>query len=85
MTDLTDIRIVKGLQSNLRVTFDSPCGKEAMKFIKEIGSWTPNMLDTNETNDIIARDANRRLIGMIDTILTLTPEQIVALANKKED
>lgn len=72
------------LKSNLHATFDSPQGKEAMKFMENIGGWTPTMYDSKETNDIIARDANRQLIGTIKTILTLSPDQIVALAQKQE-
>lgn len=84
MIDLTDINYVKGLQSNLRILFESPQGKEVMNFIELIGSWTPNITDPMDTNSIIARDANRRLIGTIKTLLTATPEQIIALATKEE-
>lgn len=83
--DLKDIDYVKGLKSNLHICFDSPSGKEAMKFIERIGRWYPNVLDTNETNDIIARDANRRLIGTLKTILECSAEQIIALAQQKEN
>ncbi len=83
MIDMTDLDQVTGLKSNLHATFDSPQGKEAMKFMQQIGGWFPNMWDTFETNEVIARDANRRLIGTIRTILDLTPEQIVALATKE--
>ena len=79
MIDLTNRDTVAGLKSNLHATFDSPQGKEAMKFLEEIGSWYPKLSDSNETNDIIARDANRKLIATIKTILTLSTEQIVAL------
>ena len=73
---------VKALQSNLRATFDTPPGKEVMKFIEQIGSWYPKMTDSGDTNEIIARDANRRLIGTIKTMLELTPEEIVALTKE---
>jgi hypothetical protein len=71
------------LKSNVHATFDSPQGKETMLFLEKIGGWYPTMFDTNETNDIVARDANRKLIGTIKTILALTPEQIIALVNKE--
>ena len=69
------------LKSNILATFESPQGKETMKFIEKIGRWFPNVTDSNETNDIIARDAMRQLIGTLKTIMELSPEQIVALAN----
>lgn len=84
MNKLDDIRYVKDLQNNLRI-FDSPQGKEVMLFLESIGGWTPNIFDTLDTNEVIARDANRRLIGTIKTLLTLTPEQVVALAKEKDN
>lgn len=82
MVDLKDIDQVKGLQSNLRVTFESAPGKEVLKFMKEIGGWWPTNFDSMETNAIIARDANRKLLGTIRTLMDLTPEQIVAMAQQ---
>lgn len=81
--NLTDLDYVKGLKSNFHATFDSPQGIESLKFIKEIGGWNPTIFDSNETNDIIARDANRKLIGTINTILMLSAEQIVTLAKEE--
>jgi hypothetical protein len=82
MIDMTNLEQVRALKSNLHATFDSSQGKEAMKFMKDISGWFPTVFDSNETNDIIARDANRRLLGTIRTILELSPEQLVALAQK---
>ncbi len=84
MNNLTDIRYVKDLQNSLRI-FDSEQGKEVMKFLESIGGWTPNIFDSMETNAVIARDANRRLIGTLKSIMSLTPEQIVALANQQKE
>ena len=80
--DLTNIADVKALQSNLIATFESPQGKSVMEYIEAIGSWYPKMSDSGETNEIIARDANRRLIGTLKTMMKLTPEQIVTLAKE---
>lgn len=73
----------KALKANVYATFNSPQGQETMKFIEKIGRWFPTTLDSNETNDIIARDAMRQLIGTLKTIIELTPEQIVVLTNKE--
>jgi hypothetical protein len=81
--NLSDPTYVSDLKKNIHATFDSPQGKEAMIFMERVGSWMPNMMDTNETNDIIARDANRRLLGTIKTIMALSVEQIVALSTKE--
>ena len=84
MVNLSDAEYVKGLKSNLHVTFESPQGQEVMKFIEVIGGWYPSILDPSDTNSIIARDANRRLIGTIKSVMNLTPEQIVSLAGQKD-
>ena len=84
MNNLSDIRYVKDLQNSLRI-FDSEQGKVVMSFLESIGGWTPNIFDTLETNEVIARDANRRLIGTIKTLMTISPEAIVQLAKQKEE
>ena len=84
MIDLKDLDQVRGLKSNLHATFESPQGKEALEFMKQLGGWYPTVFDSFDTNEIIARDANRRLLGTIRTILELSPEQIVSLAERGE-
>ena len=76
---LNTIDEIKGVQSNLIAVFGTPQGKEVMGYLEDIGSWWPRMDDSGETNEIIARDANRRLIGTLKTLLQLTPEQVMAL------
>ena len=73
----------KVLKQNIHATFETPSGKETMKFLEKIGGWTPSIYDSGDTNEIIARDANRRLIGTIKTIMELTSEQIVTLTSKE--
>jgi hypothetical protein len=82
MIDLTDKETVAALKGNLHACFDSPQGKEAMKFIEQVGSWHPTIMDSMDTNAIVARDANRRLIGTIKTMLDLSVEQIVQLSSQ---
>jgi len=82
MIDLSDIDYVKGLKSNLHVVFDSPQGKEVMMFIEILGGWYPRVGDSMETNEIISRDANRRMIGTLKSIMNLKAEQIVALTER---
>ena len=67
------------LKSNMHATFESPQGKEVMRFIEKIGTWIPSIYDSMDTNAIVSRDANRRLIGTLKTIIELSPDQIVTL------
>ena len=61
----------KALKNNIHLTFDTPQGQEVMKFMEKIGGWTPSIYDSGDTNEIIARDANRRLIGTLKSIMNL--------------
>ena len=81
---MTDIKYVTGLKSNMHVCFDSEHGKEVLRFLENICYWTPSVFNSNKTNDIIERDAARKVLGTIKTLLTISPEQIVALAKKAE-
>jgi hypothetical protein len=72
----------KTLKANIHATFESAHGKETMRYIEKIGCWTPTVYDSGETNEIIARDANRRLIGTLKSIMILTAEQIAALTEE---
>ena len=69
----------QALKKNVHATFESLHGKEVLTYIKKIGGYTCNVYDSSETNEIIARDANRRLIQTLESIMILTPEQIVAI------
>lgn len=69
----------KALKSNIHATFDTPQGKETMAYLERICSWYPTIYESNDTNEIIGRDANRRIIGTIKSIMKLSPEQIVRL------
>ena len=71
------------LKQNMHVCFDSPQGKEVLNYLEVICGWAPTIYDSNETNAIIARDANRKIVGTIKTILMLTPSQIIALESKE--
>lgn len=85
MINMSDLGQVRKLKQDLHLVFDTPQGKDVLRFMQELGGWYPTVWDSMETNDIIARDANRKLLGTIRTILELAPEQIVVLANKGEN
>lgn len=73
------IEEAKAIKSNVHATFDSAHGKETMKLLEKLCSWYPTINDSSDTNDIIARDANRKVLGTIKSILNLSAEQIVYL------
>lgn len=82
---LTDIDYVKALQSNLRVTFDGPPGKEVMKFLETACGWYQSIFDPASRDLCLINDGKRQVLATIKTLLELTPEQIVAMAKQKEE
>lgn len=77
-----DIDYVKALKSNLRATLDTESGKEVMKFLEELCGWYE--FSEVDPNRILIAHGKRQVLATIKTLLELTPEQIVALANQKE-
>lgn len=77
MINLANIDEVKALQSNLRVTLETPAGQEVVKFLEEICGW----YDFNETdpNLILIKHGKRQVLATLKTLLRLKPDEIVAL------
>jgi hypothetical protein len=83
MIDLTDIEYVKGLQMNLRASLESESGKEVLKFMEELCGWYD--LNAKETNDILIAHGKRQVYATLRTLLDFKPEQVVAVAQPKEN
>ncbi len=81
---LTDIEYVKGLQSNLRASLDTPPGKEVIIFLENACGWYQSIFDPANRDLCLINDGKRQVLATIKTLLKLTPEQIVAMAKEKE-
>ena len=82
--DLTDIEYVKALQSNLRVVFESPPGKEVITFLESACGWYQSIFDPVNRDLCLINDGKRQVLATIKTLIELKPEQIVAMAKEKE-
>jgi len=82
---LTDLRYVKDLQANLRVVFESPQGKEVMRFLEASCGWYESIFDPVNRDMVLLNAGKREVLATIKTFLELSPEQIVALAKHKEE
>jgi len=82
MTDLSNIDDVRALQANMRASLDTPQGKEVIKYLEELCGW----YDFNEVdpNMILIKHGKRQVLATLKTLLSLQPEQIVAIATKQE-
>ena len=81
MIDLKNIDDVKGLQSNLRASLDTPQGKEVISYLEQLCGW----YDFNEVDPdiILIKHGKRQVLATIKTLIELKAEQIVALAEKE--
>ena len=85
MSNLTDIRYVKDLQTNLRVVFDNPQGKEVMHFLETSCGWYESIFDPVNRDIILLNAGKREVLATIKTLLEFPAEQIVAMAKEKEN
>jgi len=82
--NLTDLNYVKGLQSNLRASLDTPQGQEVMKFLEEACGWYQSVFDPTSKEMTLINDGKRQVVATIKTLLRLTPEEVVIWARSKE-
>jgi hypothetical protein len=84
MIDLTNINDVKGLHQNMRTTFDTPQGKEVIKFLEQACGWYESIFDPDNRDRILINAGRREVVATLKTFLEQPPEQIVAMAQAKE-
>jgi len=84
MLDMSNIDYVKGLQSNMRATFETPHGQEVMNFLEEACGWYGSVINAQNPQLTQVNDGKRQVIATIKTLLRYEPEVIVALAKDKE-
>ena len=82
--NLQNIDEVKALIGNMRTTFESPQGKEVMKFLEEAVGYDASVFDPVNRENTWINDGKRQVVATIKSFLKLTPEQIVAMAKDKE-
>lgn len=84
MVDMSDSGYVAGLKSNMHATFDTPQGKEVMRFLELSCSWyNPVFVPSNPELTLI-NDGRRQVLSTIKSILEMSPEQIVAWVKQQE-
>lgn len=82
--NLTDRSEVAALKSNIHATFDSPQGKEVLRFLEMTCCWYQSVLVPGDPQMSLINDGKRQVLATIKTFLELSPDQIVALAQRKE-
>ena len=81
---LTNLEEVKGIQANLHAVFDSPQGKEVMKFLELNCCWYQSVFVPADPNMTLINDGKRQVLATIKTILDLDANTITEIAKQQE-
>ena len=84
MIDLSDVAVVKGVQSNLHAVFDSPQGQEVMRFLEGACGWYESIFDPVSKDIVLLNAGKREVIATIKTLLKEKPETIAAMVKARE-
>lgn len=82
--DLKNIDYVQGLAANIRSTFDTPQGKEVMKFLEKSCGWYDSIFTPDSPELTLINDGKRQVVATLKTLLDVPAGQIVAMAKQKE-
>jgi len=82
--NLLNIDDVKGLQSNLRACFDTPQGKEVMKFLEGSCGWYESIFNPVNKDMILINAGKREVVATLKTLLEKKPEEIILMVKSKE-
>ena len=85
MSNMSNREFVSGLKSNMHACFDTPQGKEVMKFLEMSCCWYRSVWEPSSPDLTMINDGKRQVLATIKTILECSPDQIVTLAKQKED
>ena len=81
---MTDPNYVRALKSNMHGTFETPQGKEVMKFLEQTCCWYKSVWEPSSPDLTLINDGKRQVLATIKTVMELSTEQLVSLAEQKE-
>jgi hypothetical protein len=82
--EMTDINDVGALKANMHACFDTPQGKEVMRFLEKSCCWYQSVWSPNSPDMTLINDGKRQVLATIKTILELSPTLIVEMAKQSE-
>jgi hypothetical protein len=72
---------IVALKSNFETTFNSPQGKEVMKYLEGACGWYRSVYSEGSDRDVVLiNDGRRQVLATIKSILELSPEQIAVIS-----
>ena len=76
---------IVGLKSNMHATFDTPQGKEVLRYLEMSCCWYRSIFTPGADRDeVLINDGKRQVIATIKTFLETSPEQILYLMEKED-
>lgn len=72
------------IKSNMHAVFDSPAGQEVMRYLEISCGWYNSIYDPSSPDLTLINDGKRQVVATIKTILDLSPDQLVLLAEQAE-
>ena len=85
MIDYNDKRAVKGLKQNMIQVFETPAGKEVLRFLEQTCGWYESVWDPMSTERTLINAGRREVVATIKTFLEQPPEIIQTLAQKESE
>lgn len=79
-----EINDIKALKANVHATFDTPQGKEVMRFLEKSCCWYQSVWVPGQAELTLINDGKRQVLATIKTILECSPDQISAIINQAE-
>ena len=76
--DLTDLKQVRMIQQEMHQVFDSPSGKEVMRFLEQACGWYD--FSGTDPDAILIAHGKRQVLATIKTLLDHPAEQVKLVA-----
>ena len=83
--DLKNRDYVKNLQSDIRAVFDTPAGKEVMKFLELSCGWYQSIFNPVDRDLTLINDGKRQVVATLKTFIEFDADKIVEIAKAKEN
>lgn len=81
---MNDPDYIAGLKSNMHATFDTPQGKEVLRFLEVSCGWYRSIYTPGQDSETaLISDGRRQVIATIKTFLECEPDQIATLAKQQ--
>lgn len=83
--NLTDIKYVKQLKSDLEQAFLQERGERLTEYLEELVGYHRSVYDPQSTELTLINDGKRQVLATIKTVMRLSPTEVVAYYKRMEE